>query len=353
MRVDLTWGAQLFTGCELTAHNTGLDTESSDDMVNHRDGEKHWKEFSASAMTCLVMTLELIQLNKAFVSRYHASMGLTHIEKALRTMECGYWHAFCFNENLRLRLKLQQRGFMNKNRGNARALKTLPNLLEQEVLALECLLQTTFDLYGAEESNGTLSSCEDTRAFIKPWLQRYPLLHLPSFSHIDSLRPFLSWASAVQFLNVPAIVFAVVANAAVLLLIALHNRFSVLALSRYLSFEESVPDWSSDGEQSDDERNRQSVDHAGASSGGGSGNGGGSGVLRDQQFLRVQHSAYFNPVKLVLERVGAFSGPSFNDNCHWLVPLLSRMIVCENATVRGLVRSVFQKFVDPVFAQQR
>lgn len=127
-----------------------------------------------------------------------------------------------------------------------------------------------------------------------------------------------------------------------------------MALTRYLSFEEAPPDWSSDGEQSDEDAPRPSfVDSPESNSRPRASSLAGSSVLRDQQFLRAQHAAYFNPVKIVLERVCAFSHAAFTDHSHWLVPLLTRMIVCENAAVRILVRQIFQQFIDPMFVHQR
>lgn len=108
-----------------------------------------------------------------------------------------------------------------------------------------------------------------------------------------------------------------------------------VVLTRYLELEESPPDWSSDGEQSDEEG------HTAPS---------GPSILRDQQFVRLQHTAYFNPVRMVLERINALSMRQFNDNASWLAPLLTRVIICENASVRGLVKACFQHFVVPVFA---
>ncbi len=74
-------------------------------------------------------------------------------------------------------------------------------------------------------------------------------------------------------------------------------------------------------------------------------------VLGDQQFVRAQHAAYLNPVRIVLERVCTFSAAVFADQCQWLVPLLSRMIICENTAVRALVKRIFQQFVDPAFSK--
>eukprot|EP00981_Chlorochromonas_danica_P013923 scaffold7101_cov242-Ochromonas_danica.AAC.2 len=312
-----------------------------------REEESNWREFSSAAMTCLVLTLELVQVHRLLLCKYHHSLSLSHLERSLRSLESSYWHAFSFNENLSLRLKLQQRGFMNRNGNAARALRTLPNLLEQEVKSLEGVLEAAFTIYlyhhGGAASSANLEqgvhqtksdqffpqrSREETLAFVKPWLQ----------------------------------------------------RCSSLVLSRYLSFEEGSNDWSSsDGEASEDEADGKTGAGGGA---GPKGRGGeresmvgeekdarrrksstaaqlenalaskkspSSGVLRDQQFLRAQHTAYLGPVRLILERVTNFDGSAFQEHCHWLVPLLSRMIICENASVRSLVRQIFQQFVDPVF----
>lgn len=190
VHVQLTWGAHLYTSRDFKV--PGFDDQQLSrtalvpEIVTAGE-DRAWRDFAPAAMTCLAVTLELLQLNRLLVARYVASLQLVHVERILRTIECCYWHAYCFNENPSLRLRLQQKGFMNRNSGNNRLLKTLPNLLEQEVLALESLLQTAFDLYDVDHATTCtaqtdaagvklsvgLHSKEEALAFSRPWLQRY------------------------------------------------------------------------------------------------------------------------------------------------------------------------------------
>lgn len=163
LRIELVWGAQLFSASNFNVHPAaGSDPSGKQTHDSAHDEGNNWNEFAPSAMTCLVMALDMLRLNRALLERYGSRLSINHLDRTLKTLECGYWHAYCFNSNLSLRLRLQQRSFMENN-----GVKTLPHLLDQEVLALECLVQNVFSFY-VEDKNRDLPMEE----FIKPWVQR-------------------------------------------------------------------------------------------------------------------------------------------------------------------------------------
>ena len=161
-------------------------------------------------------------------------------------------------------------------------------------------------------------------------------------------------------------------------MVAIFYRLSTLVLMRYLSFEEAAlrrmrggvgagrqqqqqhHQQDDDGESSEDEGYSQPAATAGAapgaspagrgvsrgSSGSSNGGGGGSGVLSMSEFLRQKHQAYKSPALIVLEGIMDFSHTQFQAHISWIVPLLSRLVVCEDLEVRVCVRQIYQSFVN-------
>lgn len=126
-------------------------------------------------------------------------------------------------------------------------------------------------------------------------------------------------------------------------------------LMRYLSFEESAlrrmrgvastdprdrHSGDEDGDSSEDEA--YSVPTAAASSARGSG----GGVLSMAEFARQKHDAYKSPALIVLEGMMDFTHDQFQRNLGWIVPLLSRLIICDDVEVRVCVRQIYQSFVN-------
>jgi hypothetical protein len=126
---------------------------------------------------------------------------------------------------------------------------------------------------------------------------------------------------------------------------------------RYLSFEESalrklrnsngVPHGhhaADDGTAtSAPEDDGDSSEDEGRNSGSAEGSG---GILNMTEFLRQKHDAYKSPTLIVLEGVMDFTHAQFQNNLSWIVPLLSRLIVCEDIEVRLCVRQIYQSFVN-------
>jgi hypothetical protein len=135
-------------------------------------------------MTSMVVSLDLIQLAKELLVAPNYMWELQHYGIFLNALEATHWHAFSFNENSHLRLQLQQRGFMNKNRNDRNISAELPHLLEQEVLSLEQLLFTVFRLFCHDkyypkspsaqvESVAWAFTGAEAAMYAEAWVERY------------------------------------------------------------------------------------------------------------------------------------------------------------------------------------
>jgi len=138
-----------------------------------------WSEKSISAMTSMVLSLDFINLTKDILHSSHYHWSLQHYESFLQALETSHWHAFCFNENSPLRLQLQQRGFMNKNRSPNNISSSLPNLLDQEIQSMEQLLFTVFHLYcynkhhlAIDKTQLSVINVIEAERFSEAWIER-------------------------------------------------------------------------------------------------------------------------------------------------------------------------------------
>ena len=154
--------------------------------------DQPWAQLATSAMTSMVVSLDCIQLVKELLVAPTYDWDLQNYAALLSALETSHWHAFCFNENSPLRLQLQQRGFMNKNRSARNISAELPHLLEQEVLSMEQMLFTVFRLYchnqpapapapiaspaasGSSKKGTAVSPRAESPAavFAEPWVER-------------------------------------------------------------------------------------------------------------------------------------------------------------------------------------
>ena len=132
-------------------------------------------------------------------------------------------------------------------------------------------------------------------------------------------------------------------------------RLSALVLVRYLSLEENalrkLPGASSgaaEGERTSEDGEDSSEDEDEGFGVGLHGDGGGSAgsVVSMGAFLRRRHEAYKSPVMIVLEGMMDFTHEQFQSNLVWIVPLLSRLVICEDLEVRLCVRQIYQSFVN-------
>jgi len=65
-------------------------------------------------------------------------------------------------------------------------------------------------------------------------------------------------------------------------------------------------------------------------------------------FARQRHDAYKSSAVIVLTSVLEFSTSQFVENLDWLVPVLSRLVICESIDIRLCVREIGNTFVNPM-----
>lgn len=152
-KIELEWGAKLFSGESYQEKSGAGAPEGAERATGELSNtsflgkDQSWPQLATAAMTSMVVSLDFIQLTKELLVAPNYQWDLQNYAAMLGALEAVHWHAFCFNENGHLRLQLQQRGFMNKNRSAKNVSPELPHLLEQEVLSMEQLLFTVFRLY--------------------------------------------------------------------------------------------------------------------------------------------------------------------------------------------------------------
>jgi hypothetical protein len=122
----------------------------------------------SAAMTTMVLSNDFIRLVGDLVRVHSTSWSVKHYEMYFNALETSHWHAFSFNANIPLRIKLQQKGFMNENRSTTNLSASLPHLMEQEIMAAEHLLRRAYCLYqaGCEGKDAAVES------FAQKWIER-------------------------------------------------------------------------------------------------------------------------------------------------------------------------------------
>jgi hypothetical protein len=65
---------------------------------------------------------------------------------------------------------------------------------------------------------------------------------------------------------------------------------------------------------------------------------------------KARHDAYLSPMVMVLSNIEKFSDEKFRENQSWLVPWLSRLLICENVKLRTYLSRIYQKHVNPKFS---
>lgn len=178
----LEWGATLYS---TETYPLAASAESSrtpgEQIASFLGKDQPWPQLATSAMTGMVVSLDLIELSRELLVARNYHWDLHNYASLLAALEATHWHAFCFNENAHLRLQLQQRGFMNKNRAARTVTHELPHLLEQEVLSMEQLLFTVFRLYchnkhaaatGAGSGKQQAFETKEAEVFAEPLVER-------------------------------------------------------------------------------------------------------------------------------------------------------------------------------------
>ena len=65
-----------------------------------------------------------------------------------------------------------------------------------------------------------------------------------------------------------------------------------------------------------------------------------------EDFWKQKHEAYKSPALIVLEGMMDFTHEQIQNNLTWIVPLLSRLVICEDIEIRLCVRQIYQSFIN-------
>ncbi len=126
----------------------------------------------------------------------------------------------------------------------------------------------------------------------------------------------------------------------VIFLFFLPRRISQLLLLRYVEYEEEeyIRKHSSSGDvgedDSSDEEEEEELKYNKV------------GILTLDKFADERHRAYLVPVLFILQEFISFSPTQFLHNSSWVVPLLSRLVICSDVKVRICIRDLYSKFVN-------
>jgi len=317
----LSWGAALYS----TETYPEAKSPKSIGGEAGSGGSVTWPELATSAMTSMVVSIDFISLAQELLLAPAYRWDLQNYAKFLKALEASHWHAFCFNETGSLRLQLQQRGFMNKNRSDTTISPELPHLLDQEVSSLEQMLFTAFRLYchnkhvrvTAGEANGASPSSLDgneSAVFAEPWVERLSTMVLTRYLSQEevTLRKMGGGGASTG---------------------ANGKNLSSAPPAGGTSGEAQEDD--EDDDSSEEEDDEDDAYHMGANN-----------ILCMDEFLKRRHDAYKSPVLIVLEGMMDFTHDQFQCNLSWIIPLLSRLVICEDLEVRVCVRQIYQSFVN-------
>lgn len=296
----------------------------------------------SAVATMTVVTSDMIKLVGQIFVHYMFSFELSHCEEFLLALEACHWHAFAFNENNQLRLNLIRNGFLRLNH-NGSGQKRVANLIEQEVLSLECIIHFIYSLYfqdkqaSSEQTPGNVSvskhSKKDSENFAKKWLER----------SVHKLVPF--YFSPHFAYRVTALVFQryfecenLSAQTRQLLSLSADPAHAVGQDGKAKSKVGGVTHRRDHEIDDEEDEGFDGEDHSAASNNDG------------LNLKKTRHDAYLSPMVMVLSNIEKFSAEKFRENQTWLVPWLSRLLICENIKLRTYLSRIYQKHVNPKFA---
>ncbi len=268
---------------------------SVEDSNQHQEREEKISipQLLQTATTMSVVTSELVKLIGQIWSSFLASFELEHCESLLFALEAAHWHSFLFNEHHSLRMNLLKH--QHQLRSSSRKVS---NLLEQEVLSLECIIHIIYTLYFHQPSDNKALS-EDHKS--EHALAKYSKRESEGFSK--------------QYLQ----------------------RFTVLVFQR--SLRASLPATSAQALNLDKEVIVEDDDDEGFA--------GNNQELVNLKALR--HETYVSPMLMLLSNVEKFTEEKFTENQGWLVQCLNKLVLCENIKIRTLLFKIFQRHITRKF----
>lgn len=241
-----------------------------------------------------VVTSDLIKLIGQIWSSFLASFELEHCESLLLALEAAHWHSFLFNEHHFLRMNLLKH--QHHQRSSSRKVN---NLLEQEVLSLECIIHIVYTLYFHQPSESKGFTAEESKEHA---VAKYSRRESEVFSK--------------QYLK----------------------RFTTLVFQRYLEGE-SLPSSSVQALNLEKEVVVDDDEDEGF-----------AGNNQELVNLKVsRHEAYVSPMLMLLSNIEKFTEEKFAENQGWLVQWLNKLILCENVKIRTLLFKVYQRHISRKF----
>ena len=162
--IILPFGAILYTTDDLptTMHEEEGSEPELDSMMYAPElsVDQAWMQLANTAMTNMVVTLDLIQSISVIVEAFLGTWEASQIATLLTALHSCHAYAHAFNHSTQLRINLKLAGFMKFPDNAAR----LPHLLEQESDALLEILRVTSKL--------TSSTDASMRVLVNMWFSR-------------------------------------------------------------------------------------------------------------------------------------------------------------------------------------
>lgn len=291
-KVLLDWGGDLYTTS--STFTTSEYQTASDEFNQQHEHEREEKvsipQLLLTVGTMSVVTSELIKMIGQIWSTFLLSFELEHSESLLMSLEAAHWHSFLFNEQHTLRMNLLKH--QHHQRASSRKVN---NLLEQEVLSLECIIHVIYTLYFHQPLSQSSEQKTTEHA-----LAKYSKRESEELS-----RRYL-------------------------------QRFTTLVFQRYLEGE-TLPAASAQVLNLDKEVEDEDEGFAG----------------NHQELLNLKalrHEAYLSPMLMLLSNIEKFTDEKFAENQRWLVQWLNKLILCENVKIRTVLVKIFQRHVRPKFS---
>ena len=174
--VETILGSENVSGSEYSTSDSSVKFGSQ-----YRAGSAEaFESIRRSAMTSMVVSLGLIKIMSELIMNERQCLRLHHIDEFLSALEGLHLHACSLNDDRKLRKRLSNFNFMSFPTDPAR----LPDLVDQEIDSLTCLVRLTLRIYADLNDAGKSSHGRDTAdmpAFAESWIWRYVASYSPVF----------------------------------------------------------------------------------------------------------------------------------------------------------------------------
>jgi hypothetical protein len=373
-RVELDWGGSLYTSSSsLTSEGFNSSNKllkqasEKEDPLHHRIP---LPQLLSTISTMTIISNEMIKLIGQIWVNYLFSFELSSCEELLTALETSYWHAFTFNQNYDLRKNLVTHGYFPSSSHQTssssssssssvsasvphfskgpqsqqqNSIRKIADLLDQEVLSLECIIHMVYTLYFQDKANellrGTLMmdektndlfafgkhSKEESADFSKRWVERISCL---VFSHyLEGEITSLSDQSLQVLQDIESPVLLTSAG------VGRPNQKRDASDSEGEDEDEGFGDGIVSSTFPSVTRMKQQE----------------TDVNNPFSLKKRRQEMYLSPLLMVLSNIEKFNIDKFRENQLWLVPWLNQLIICENSKIRNFLAKIYFKHVNPKF----